>query len=98
MRTGHRTGSMRLVKPDELDALIAGNVRAARARLKLRQEDLADDIGWSRPVVSSVESGSRRITLADAVALCKALQIDLRQLLAGVDAETLQDLGIDRRS
>lgn len=88
---------MRAVKPEELDALVAGNVRAARARLKLRQEDLADDIGWSRPTVSSVEAGSRRITLADAVALCGALKIDLRQLLAGVEPEVLDTLGIDRR-
>ena len=33
--------------PEELDALIAGNVRAVHARLRLRQEDLADDMGWS---------------------------------------------------
>lgn len=89
---------MRTVKPEEIDALIAGNVRAARARLKLRQEDLADDIGWSRPTVSSVEAGSRRITVADAVALCRALQIDMRQLLAGVELDTLQVLGLERRS
>lgn len=86
------------MKPEELDALVAGNVRAARARLKLRQEDLADEIGWSRPTVSSVEAGSRRITLADAVALCGALKLDLRQLLAGVPTEVLQTLGLDRRA
>jgi hypothetical protein len=33
--------------PEELDALIAGNVRAVHARLRLREEDLADDMGWS---------------------------------------------------
>lgn len=88
---------MRPVKPEELDVLIAANVRAARARLDIRQEDVADDIGWSRPTVSSVESGRRRITVADAVALCGALHIDLRQLLAGLDPETMQVLGLERR-
>lgn len=97
MTTGHQAGSMRTVNAEELDALVAGNVRAARARLKLRQEDLADDIGWSRPTVSSLEAGSRRVTLYDAVALCGALNIDLQQLLAGVDTDTMRTLGLDRR-
>lgn len=86
------------VKPEELDALVAGNVRAARARLKLRQVDLADDMGVAAATVSALETGTRRITLADAISLCAALKIDLRQLLADVDPETLQTLGIDRRS
>jgi transcriptional regulator with XRE-family HTH domain len=85
------------VTPEELDALIAGNVRAARARLQLRQQDLADEMGWPRLTVGSIELGRKRVTLADAIALCAALQIDLRQLLAGVDPETLGTLGIERR-
>lgn len=85
------------MKPEEMDAVVAGNVRAQRARLQLRQEDLADEMGWSRPVVSAIEAGSRRVTLADAVALCRVLEIDLRQLLAGVEPDVLQTLGIDRR-
>lgn len=83
--------------PEELDQLIAANVRAARARLDLRQEDVADEIGWDRAIITRIEKGRRRLTLPDIIALCGALQIDLRQLLAGVDVETLQKLGIDRR-
>lgn len=86
------------MKPEELDALVAGNVRAARARLKLRQLDLADDMGWAPSTVSAVEAGTRRITLADAISLCEALQIDLRQLLAGVDPGALAALGLERRA
>jgi transcriptional regulator with XRE-family HTH domain len=89
---------MPCVRPEELDQLIAGNVRAARARLKLRQEDLAEDIGWSRPTVGSVEAGTRRITVADAVALCQALKIGLHELLQGAPAEVLDILKIDRRT
>ena len=81
---------------EELGALVAGNVRAARARLKLRQEDLADELGWSRPVVGTLENGNRRVTLADAVALCRALQISLPDLLAGAPADVFESLGIDR--
>ncbi len=83
--------------PDELDALIAGNVRAARARLKLRQQDIADDLGWPRLTYGSIELGRKRVTLADAIALCGALQIDLQQLIAGADPSALEKLGIDRR-
>lgn len=84
--------------PEELDQLIAGNVRAARAKLRIRQDDLALDMGWTRNMITNLESGSRRVTLADAVVLCDALKVDLRQLLAGADAETMRKLGIDRRS
>lgn len=83
--------------PDELDDLVAGNVRAARARSKLSQEDLADELGWDRAIVSRIETGRRRIHLADAIALCEALEIELHQLLAGINAETLRKLGLDRR-
>lgn len=89
---------MRSVKPEELDALIAGNVRAQRNRLKLRQEDLADDMGLDRKAVVRIEAGQRRITLSDALALCGALKLDLRQLLAGIEPEALQTFGLDRRS
>lgn len=83
--------------PDELDTLIAGNVRAQRARLKLRQEDLADELGWARQSVTYLETGRRRVSISDAVVLCRALQIDLQQLLAGAELEDMQTLGLDRR-
>lgn len=85
------------VNPEELDKLIASNVRALRAKLRIRQDDLADDMGWTRAMIGFLESGRRRVTLADAVALCDALKVDLRQLLVGADTETLRKLGIDRR-
>ena len=77
---------------EELDELVAGNVRAARARLKLRQEDLADELGWSRPVVGTLENGNRRVTLADAVALCQALNLSLRELLQGAPEDVIERL------
>lgn len=79
---------------EELDSLIAGNVRATRARLRLRQEDLADEMGWTRAMVTSLESGTRRVTLTDAVSLCRALKVDLRELLQGARDETLEALGL----
>lgn len=89
---------MRGVDQEALDELVAGNVRAARARLKMRQEDLADELGWSRPVVGTLENGNRRVTLADALALCKALDMQLGDLLQGAPADVFQTFGIDRRA
>lgn len=80
-----------MTSPD-LDKLIAGNVRAARARARLRQADLADDMGWNSAQVRHLESGSRRITLTDVVALCAALNISLRELLAGAPDDVFQAL------
>ncbi|TCC35090.1 helix-turn-helix transcriptional regulator [Kribbella sindirgiensis] len=82
------------MRSPELDALIAGNVRASRARARMRQEDLADEIGWNRATVTNVEAGTRRISLADAVALCAALNISLRELLHGAPDEVFQALGL----
>jgi transcriptional regulator with XRE-family HTH domain len=84
------------VTPEQIDALVASNVRALRARRRERQEDLAGELGWSRPTVGSLEAGTRRVTLADAVALCQALSVDLRELLRGADDETLHTLGLER--
>jgi transcriptional regulator with XRE-family HTH domain len=81
--------------PEEIDQLVAENVRAARARRRLRQEDLADEMGWSRPTVSALEAGTRRVTVADAAALCIALGIDLRKLLRGADEDVVWALGLE---
>ncbi|MEJ1110898.1 MULTISPECIES: helix-turn-helix domain-containing protein [unclassified Kribbella] len=85
------------VSTEEVDAAIAANVRAIRARRQERQEDLAAELGWSRPVVGDLENGRRRVTVADAIALCRVLDVDLRELLQGVDDDDLGVLGLDRR-
>jgi len=79
---------------EPLDQLIAGNVRAIRARRQERQEDLAADLGWSRPVVGDLEQGRRRVTMLDMLLLCRVLEVDLRELLRGLDAEDLRALGL----
>lgn len=84
--------------PEELDNLIGRNVRSVRSGMRLRQEDVADEIGWDRAIITRIEAGRRRLTFTDVIALCGALKVDLRQLLAGADAETMRKLGIDRRS
>ena len=84
-------------KPDSIDALIAGNVRAIRARRQERQADLAADLGWSPPVVGDLENGRRRVTMSDMVKLCRALEVSLHELLHGISEDDLRVLGLDRR-
>lgn len=84
-------------KPDPIDAVIAANVRAIRARRQERQADLAADLGWSPPVVGDLENARRRVTMADMVKLCRVLEVDLRELLRGVDEDDMRVLGLDRR-
>ena len=81
--------------PEEIDAAIAANVRALRARRRERQEDLAIDLGWVRQSVSALEAGTRRVTVADAIALCQALDVGLRELLSGVDEESFRALRLE---
>lgn len=68
-----------------------------QARRRLRQVDLAAELGWSPPIASALEQGRRRVTMADMVRLCRALGVDLRGLLGGVNEDDLQVLGLERR-
>ena len=58
--------------------------------------DLAADLGWSPPVVGDLENGRRRVTMADMVKLCRVLEVDLDELLRGIDDDDLRVLGLDR--
>jgi transcriptional regulator with XRE-family HTH domain len=77
-----------------VDDVIAENVRALRARRQWRQEDLADRLDWTRPTVTTLEQGRRRVTAADLINLCHALDVPLHELLAGLPRSDLDALGI----
>lgn len=95
MTTSALSATLLNMTPDEVDALVAGNVRARRAKLRSTQQDIADEVGLSRPAFSALESGTRRITLAEAIDLCRALEIDLRELLRGAPGDVFDTLGIN---
>jgi len=48
-------------------------------------------------VVGDLENGRRRVTMAEMVKLCRALEVDLNELLRGIDDDDLRLLGLDRR-
>ena len=79
----------------DTDLVIAANLRALRARQGIRQIDLATLTGLSRPTIAALEKGSRRVTVADAIALCSALGVGVGALLQG-DQDALRALGLDQ--
>ncbi len=60
--------------------VIAANVRAERARRRWTQAELGERVGWPRSSVSDVESGRRKLTADDLVALCAAFEVTLIKL------------------
>lgn len=72
---------------------MAGNVRAARARAKVKQLDLAAALNMSQPVASALENGGRPITFDEVLIICRVLRVSLGELLAGADPGDLRTLG-----
>jgi transcriptional regulator with XRE-family HTH domain len=77
-----------------LGDVIAGNVRAERARRGWQQADLASKLGWSRSSVGDLEAGKRRVTANDLTPLCRAFGINFAKLVDGADADDLGALGL----
>jgi transcriptional regulator with XRE-family HTH domain len=77
-----------------LTDVIANNVRGERARRRLTQAELAEQVGWPRTTVHEVESGRRRLGPDDLVALCRVFDIPLVELCRGADPDDLRILGI----
>jgi len=75
-----------------LEIVIARAIRAERARLGLRQDELAERLGWARQTLSTVESGARRITVNDLPLLCDALGVPLAELIRGAEPDDLARL------
>jgi len=78
----------------DLNTVVARNVRAERARHGMRQSDLAQATGFSVDMISNMETGQRRIGVADLPVLCRAFGITVDRLLVGADPEDLQALGL----
>ena len=79
---------------DGLTLVLQQAIRAERARLGISQEVLAARTGWSRSRIAAVETGVRRIYAHELPLLCKALEVQLPQLLSRASAEDRHWLGI----
>ncbi|RQP24225.1 helix-turn-helix domain-containing protein [Piscinibacter terrae] len=69
--------------------VFARNVRRARRLKDLSQESLALELGMSRPYLSSVERGTRNVSIDNMGKLADALGVPLRDL---VDPEKFRGL------
>lgn len=60
--------------------VIAGNLRACRARVRMTQEDVAKAIGCSEATIQNYEAGTVGISYENAWALCDLFGISLDEL------------------
>lgn len=79
---------------DTLVVLAARNLAAERTRRRWTQEELAARVGWKRNRITRIEIGKRRVTLDDALVLCRALGVPLVRLLDGMAQDDLLTLGL----
>jgi transcriptional regulator with XRE-family HTH domain len=73
----------------DLGDIVAANVRAERSRRRWTQDQLAEALGWSRPTVSAVEAGRRKLLVAELPDLCRVFDIPLARLLIGASPDEL---------
>ncbi len=71
----------RIPAPQNARIRLAANLRAARAKLGISQEELADRAGINRTFVGSVERRERNISLDNIERLAVALGMDVAELL-----------------
>lgn len=69
-----------------MDGRLAGEVRARRKQLELRQEELAELAGVSERFVYALESGKPTVQLNKVLAVLNALGLHL-ELQRGADLE-----------
>ncbi len=81
---------------ESLREIVAGNVRAERARARIRQTELAVALGLSQSATSALEGGQREITLSEAGIICRILHVPLADLLKGADDDIFEAFGIPR--
>lgn len=61
---------------------LIGRLREIRKRKGMSVQDVANATGIPRAAIAKTEVGQRRLTVNDAVALCRALDVDLRVALS----------------
>lgn len=79
----------------DLGGFVAANVRAERGRRRWTQAELADKLGWSRPVVTAIEAGRRQLLVADLPQLCRVFNVPLSRLLQDADPTDVASLRLE---
>jgi len=60
------------------------NIRKSRETRKISQEELAELADLDRTYVGGVERGERNLTILSTLKLCRALEVELSDLVKGV--------------
>jgi len=60
------------------------NIRKSRENRKISQEELAELADLDRTYVGGVERGERNLTILSTLKLCRALEVELVDLVQGV--------------
>lgn len=76
--------------------MVAGAVRAERARRRWSQAELAERTGMARSTIGDIEQGKRQVTVNHLPLFCRALGVPLSVLIAG--AETADLVALDTGS
>jgi transcriptional regulator with XRE-family HTH domain len=71
------------MRMEDVRKILARNIKAARNRLNLSQEDLADRAGIDRTYVSGIERQVRNPTITVVAKFAKALDTTTADLLDG---------------
>ena len=67
------------------------NVRRIRKTLGFSQEELAERAGLHRTYIGSVERGERNISLNNIVAIARALNVPIAELVSGIEIKPTGD-------
>lgn len=78
----------------DLRLTVADAIRAERQRRELTQDDLAARLGWTRGVISHIETGRRPLALHEVPLICAALDVTLDRLLADATVEERRLFGL----
>ena len=68
-------------QPEDLQQIIAGNIRRSRKRLKMSQERLGEACGYHRTYIGLVERSRVNMSVSAVEAIAKALGVDPSELL-----------------
>ena len=68
----------------ELDPLIGNNVRGIRSSRNISQEGLSELMGISQSLMNLLENGKKPWNSTTMLSACKALNIDIVELVGGV--------------
>lgn len=88
-----------MATPDDLQQIIARNVKTIRRRSGLTQAQLAQaarlhGLIWTRNTIAQIETGGKRVQLAEAIVLAATLEVPLAELAQPSGTEVAIETGV----